>query len=76
MKIIAQTSTGYSRRFLVEMSSDEIARLTGFYSDSTNGCPEIKIGVELSINPIYDAIKTVGYETNINNQGLGAKLRN
>lgn len=64
MKIIAQTSFGYAPSFLVEMADQELARLLGFYSASTNqGCPDLKVGRELEIHKVYESIRNLGYET-------------
>jgi hypothetical protein len=55
MKIIGQTEDG----FLISASRDEIANLVGFYFGGADGCPQIKVGVEIPINKLWTRLYTL-----------------
>ena len=52
MKIIATTATGYHKRFLVEISEDELANVQGeSYASSLKTKPEI--GMEINVSKAW-----------------------
>ena len=48
-KIIAQTKGGY----LVDISSDDMCHLAGYYYSGESGCPRFQAGDTLNISKMY-----------------------
>lgn len=52
-KIIAQTKSGY----LLDMSSQEMSRLVGYYWPGEEGCPRFQPGDEISMHAMYERLR-------------------
>lgn len=52
MKIIGESE----HTFIVEASRTEIARLIGFYHQSTEGAPRLRVGLEILVSAMYDRL--------------------
>lgn len=76
MKIIAQTSKpqSYTKKFLVEMTDDELAKLAGFYSANSSKLP-LTIGSEIHVNEVYSAMQKVVQEAGASNYSLQSKAK-
>ena len=54
MEIIGRTGSGKDDDFIVTASKEELARIMGFDSTHSIGCPDMETGLEISVNSIYD----------------------
>ncbi len=52
MKIIGKTSRG----FIVDITTHELAQLTGFYSASKRDCPELEIGARIEVSRMFNQL--------------------
>ena len=52
MKIIATTGSSY----LIEAGEGEVAHLIGYYWRGSDGCPQIKIGLEIQVSKMYSQL--------------------
>lgn len=55
MKIIGEVP-GYSRKFIMEATEDEVVHLCGYYYKGENQCPNFKVGMEIKVGEMYNQL--------------------
>jgi len=60
MKIIGKAEDG----LILTADRNEVARLIGFYYGGDNGCPELKVGMEITVAEMYQQLWDLNFNKN------------
>jgi len=61
MKIIARGND----TVFIEATEQEVVKIMGFYWANEPGCPAIRVGCDVPISDMYDAIRSIGQTSGI-----------